>query len=79
MCLDILPVSLPTVKKIMIGKGELGMENTNIYKVKAEHVMLPKIDRYIPEYMLDGFVCELSNAHYQDIDVVIMQKSLRIL
>lgn len=46
----------------------------NIYKVIAQHVMLPTVDQYVPEYMLDDFMCGVSTAQYQNIDVTLMEK-----
>ena len=44
----------------------------NIFYVKAVHLLLPKVSQYVPEYMFDDFMCELTNAHYVNIDVTLI-------
>ncbi len=44
----------------------------NIYYVKAEHKLLPKVSQYVPEYEFDDFTRALSKAGYQNIDVTLI-------
>jgi len=46
----------------------------NIYYVKAEHTILPKISQYVPEYMFDDFTRALQKADYKNIDITLVKK-----
>ena len=48
----------------------------NIYYVKAEHELLPKVSQYVPEYMFDDFTRALQKGDYQNIDITLMDKGI---
>ena len=44
----------------------------NIYYVKAEHTLLPKVSQYVPEYKFDEFTRALHKADYQNVDITLI-------